>query len=174
MPGIDFGNVIELADKKEYQIDAKTVLKTMKGNHPVEGGVVLYRFESEGKAVVYATDNEFDYLNGGIPNPQAAELKEAYVAFIKEADVLVADAQYTKEHYLEKKPNNVQGFGHSYVDQIVDLAEKGKVKKAVLTHHHSYGDAKLAEIEKYAQEYAKSQGYEVEVVLAKEGMVIEI
>ena len=175
MPGLDFKNLEELIDGSEKQIDSKTKLETMKGSHPVEGGVLLYKISSENKIVVYATDNEFDFLNGGVPNPNAEAFKEKYAAFIANADVLIADAQYTEEEYIGKKPMNVQGFGHSYGEQIVDLANKANVKKVIVTHiSPNQTDEMVAEREKALQKYVTEKGYVLQVEFAKEGMALSI
>jgi ribonuclease BN (tRNA processing enzyme) len=175
MPAIDFGHALELEENKIYQIDEATTLQAMKGNHPVRGGSVFYKLTSNGHSVAYATDNEFDFKSGGVPNPDAESYKMKFVEFIKDADVVITDAQYTREEYLEKKPLNVQGFGHSYIDQVIDLAEKAKARKVVPFHHHTtHTDGLLAKIEQDARSHAKKQGYSLEIAFAKEGMVIEI
>jgi ribonuclease BN (tRNA processing enzyme) len=46
------------------------------------------------------------------------------------ADVLIHDAQYTPEEYLQKK-----GWGHSSWQDAVDVARDAQVKRLVLFHH---------------------------------------
>lgn len=174
MPGIDFGNALELQHKQTYDIDDKTKLDTFIGNHPVKGGSVFYRINANGKSLVYAVDNEFDWLTGPVPNENAAQLKEAYIAYVKDADILLADAQYTTEEYLSEKPVDVRGFGHSHIEQIIDLAAKAGVKKVMPTHHGARNDAQMSQIEERAKEYISKCKYTLDVVFAKEGMIITL
>jgi len=175
MPAIDFGNALELKDGGEYEIDASTKLKTLRGNHPVDGSSIFFRFESGGRSVIYATDNEFDWKGGLVPNEDAESFKERYMKFIEKADVLLADAQYTREKYIEKKPMDVRGWGHAYIDQIIDLAGRAGVESIMPTHHDTPNtDSLLTEIENAAKDFAKKQGYSAEVVFAREGMVINL
>ncbi|MFH0869172.1 MAG: MBL fold metallo-hydrolase [archaeon] len=178
MPGITLGYVgkpLEPLENEVCTIDEKTSMKVMRGSHPVSGESLLYRIENGGKSLVYAVDNEFDFLNGGVPNKDAEAFEEKYVRFVKGADVLIADAQYTKDEYIGKKPSNVQGFGHAYIEQVIDLAAKAGVKKVMPFHHHTaHNDAMMREIEQSAKAYAKEKGYNLEVEFAKEGMVINL
>lgn len=175
MPGITFGHAgkpWELKDGDVRQIDDSTNLRAMKGNHPVASSSIFYRLESGGESFVYATDNEFDFLNGPVKNESAEELKEAYRKFIRRADVLVADSQYTKAEYESEKPN-VKGFGHAYIEQVIELANEAGVRKVVPFHHHViHTDKIMAELESAAKELAKKSGYEVEIAFAREGMIL--
>jgi ribonuclease BN (tRNA processing enzyme) len=103
------------------------VIQAMMSNHPTIGyaGSVIYRFEFQtGNTLVYATDTEFDYImNQDTMQANPFNIRERfkgnYVDFIKNASVLVADAQYTQEEY--DNPNfNKHGWGHSYIEQIID------------------------------------------------------
>jgi ribonuclease BN (tRNA processing enzyme) len=174
MPAINFSGLEELVESKEYQIDKSTRLTVMEGNHPVQGGVLLYRFElqtdSGKKSLVYATDNEFDYITNGVPNKDVQKLTEAYVEFVRGTDVLVADAQYTEDEYI--KQGKFHGFGHSYQEQIIDLAAKADVKQVIIAHHGKNDDKSLGEREKAAIAYAERKGYPLKVQFAKEGMEI--
>ena len=167
--GLDIDNLDTIKDKAMFKL-GDTLVNTMQGNHP--GGVLLYRFdsESEGKSLVYATDNEFDYLPDGKPNSEVEPLKKDYRQFIEKADLLVADAQFTKREYIDR--GDFHGFGHSYMEQIVELASEANVKRLMLTHHGKFRDEFLTKREKQTQKYAEKLGSDLEVMLAKEGMEI--
>ncbi|MHA2501503.1 MAG: hypothetical protein ACXAE3_01340 [Candidatus Kariarchaeaceae archaeon] len=175
MFGIDYSNIVEYSgDFQEMQIDSTTTVKMLRGNHPVSGGVVLYRFEMtnhDGNPVVmvYATDNEFDFININQPNPDAENYKKRYMEFIRDADVLIADAQYTKHDYFHR----FQGFGHSYHQQIIDLAEQSNVNLLLLTHHHLYEDEYMDELKMNLDEYVKDNNCRLKVKLAQEGHILE-
>ena len=70
--------------------------------HP--GRSFAYSFEKNGVKVVYATDNEIDLtvLNPDdiLKRPEAMRrVPEEFVRFVADADLLIADGQYTDEEY---------------------------------------------------------------------------
>jgi len=172
MPGIDYANILEIEDfSQTIKIDSSTTINVLKGNHPVEGGIILYRFEIQykdpemgNKILIYATDNEFDYLTIGKPNRSAPIFKQRYIKFINNADLLIADGQYSYEDYNTKK-----GYGHSYPEQILDLANEANVKLVVITHHGNYTDNELLQRERKAKTYVISKQYNLKVEFAREG-----
>jgi len=91
-------------------------------NHP--GGAYGYRIENDGRTVVYITDNEL-YP----PNDKVSDFID-FVSFCKDADVLIHDAQYTRQDMPLK-----YGWGHSLVSQSCELAVAAGVKHLVLYHH---------------------------------------
>lgn len=86
-------------------------------NHP--GGVLGYRVEVGGRAMVYATDTE----HYACPDPHLVELARG-------ADVLVYDAMYTEAEYPAKV-----GWGHSTWEAGVAVADAAGVGRLVLFHH---------------------------------------
>jgi len=109
--------------------------------HP--GGVYVYRITWRGRSVVYATDTE-GYIG----------TDKRLVAFAKDADVLIHDAQYLEEHYrgqLEGFPAT-QGFGHSTVSMACEVAASARVGQLILFHHDpSYADDVIAGMENTAK-----------------------
>jgi ribonuclease BN (tRNA processing enzyme) len=84
-----------------------------------------YRFVEDGKTFVFLTDNELGYIHRG------GRTFDEYVAFSKNADLLVHDSEYTPEQYQMTKT-----WGHStYVDAL-ELAMKARVKAFGLFHHN--------------------------------------
>lgn len=86
-------------------------------SHP--NGVLAWRVEAEGRAVVYATDTE----HGGTIDPRLVALAEG-------ADLLVHDAQYTDEEYASRR-----GWGHSTWGEAVEVARRAQVGRLALFHH---------------------------------------
>ncbi|MFN8671885.1 MAG: MBL fold metallo-hydrolase [Candidatus Sericytochromatia bacterium] len=86
--------------------------------HPSDGSMV-YKIEYKGKKVIFATDVE------GYQTPDTR-----LVNFSKNADILIHDAQYTKEQY-----KTCQGFGHSTMEMAIDVAKAANVKRLYLFHH---------------------------------------
>ena len=98
--------------------------------HP--GGVLMYRIEYNGLAVVYATDTE-GYLG----------TDRRLVSFAQGADLMIHDAQYTEEHYRGTRAGYpaTQGFGHSTAVMACEVAAAAGVQHLVLFHHDpSYND----------------------------------
>ena len=92
--------------------------------HP--GGVYVYRISWRGKSVVYATDTE-GYVG----------MDRKLVAFARDADVLIHDAQYSEEHYrgmLAGFPST-QGYGHSTAMMAAEVAASAETGELVLFHH---------------------------------------
>jgi phosphoribosyl 1,2-cyclic phosphodiesterase len=126
--------------------------------HP--GGVYAYRITWRGKSIVYATDTE-GYVG----------TDKRLVAFAKDTDLLIHDAQYSDEHYwggLAGFPST-QGYGHSTVSMACGVATAARVKGLILFHHDpDYSDEVVAGMEAAAQEMfsATQSAYEgLEIVL---------
>lgn len=106
-------------------------------------GVLIYRIEWDGHAIVIATDTE-GYVKGD----------QRLIRFARGAEILVHDAQYTDEHYLGLKPGMpaTQGFGHSTPAMATEVAQQAGVGQLVLFHHDpNYDDETLATMELQAQ-----------------------
>ena len=93
-------------------------------NHPQ--GCLSFRVENNGKAVVYATDNE----------PGAPEFDRDLRQHARGADVLIYDAQYS----LEQFGNDKKGWGHSSWEEGVAICEEAGVKQFILFHHDPDSD----------------------------------
>ncbi|MFP4084627.1 MAG: MBL fold metallo-hydrolase [Desulfonatronovibrio sp.] len=93
-------------------------------SHPNLG--LGYRLEYAGKNFVFLTDNEL-----GHAHPGGKSLDE-YIRFCDGADLLIHDAEYFDQHEYKQ----TKGFGHSTVDQAMELAAKAGVKSLGLFHHN--------------------------------------
>lgn len=125
--------------------------------HPQEG-VMIYKIYYKGKSVVYATDKE-SYLGGD----------KKLVDFARNCDILIHDAQYTTEDYLNQYSPK-QGYGHSTFDMAVEAQRQSNAGKLVFFHFEpGYDDEKLNRInEHYSQKFPDN------VIMAKEGLQLEI
>lgn len=152
----------------DYHIDGVKV-STMYVNHP--GNSLGYKFQFEEKSLVYISDNEpFRTVPDDKEDWIGEDGNAKLVEFIRGADVLIHDAQYTPEEY-EKHVT----WGHSPFTYTVELAIKGGVKKLFLFHHDPLHnddtiDAMLANARSLAQ---KSKAV-LEILAAKEGFVLEL
>ncbi len=102
-------------------------------NHP--GATVAYRIEYRDRSTVYMPDNEF--LQGYLGPPDELEHYHELLVphlkiinFVKDADVLIHEAQYTAEEY----PSRI-GWGHSSLSNACILVKRGGVKRWLVTHH---------------------------------------
>ena len=94
-----------------------------------------YRFEQDGRVVVYATDSEHKL-------DDRAET-EGFVAFFRDADIVIFDAQYSLADAISMK----EDWGHSSNVVGVELCQQARVKHLVLFHHEpTYDDEKLAAV----------------------------
>jgi len=151
-----------------HQINGVSV-SVMKLNHP--GDCYAYRFEHDGKVIVYATDGEYHSAD-----PEATA---PYEAFFQNADVLIFDAMYSYEDTV----NNKVDWGHSTPKIGAEFAWRSGVKRLILTHHDPNSDdatlwAKVDDADSHLRHRAMRQNQEtmqpVEVLLAREGLEIEL
>ena len=124
--------------------------------HP--GGVYVYRITWHGKSVVYATDTE-GYIG----------TDRKLVAFARDTDVLIHDAQYSEEHYrgaLAGFPST-QGYGHSTVTMAYEVAAASEAGQLILFHHDpAYSDEIVARMEadakaQFSETKAAYEGLEI-------------
>jgi phosphoribosyl 1,2-cyclic phosphodiesterase len=138
-----------------------TEIAWMKMNHP--GTSYSYRFQSDGKSVIFSTDAE-------ITTREFKQNKENRQYFEK-VDILILDSQYTLEESIDKID-----WGHTSYSMAVDFAAEWKVKTLVLFHHEPmYNDKKVLGILRSAQWYAKHlENRRTRVILAVEGMELTV
>jgi phosphoribosyl 1,2-cyclic phosphodiesterase len=118
--GVSFRNL----EEESFNIDTIKI-QTMFLNHP--GQCLGYRLDYRNRSICYVTDNEI--------YPESSRLySESYINkltdFISDTDVLITDCTYTDEEYEGKI-----GWGHSSVNQVVELADRARVKNLYLFHH---------------------------------------
>jgi phosphoribosyl 1,2-cyclic phosphodiesterase len=174
----------ELAAHIEYTQIKETTLDLGGGltvtskflNHPVL--CLGYRFDYQGKSIVIVFDHE-PFYNLFPVNPDdinydeesakegeiaAAEENEKIANFVRKADIIIHDAQYSEKEYLSHK-----GWGHSSFAHAIQTKNCGDVKKLVFFHHEpAHTDSQLEQFEKIY-----SQNAETEIIMAKEGMILQ-
>ena len=89
--------------------------------------------------------------------------------FIAGADVLIYDAQYTRQDYETSRI----GWGHAPVEYAIDIAKRAEVSTLVLFHHDPMRtDSQLDEFtDKFCSPRVTG---DTEVFFAREGMEIEL
>jgi phosphoribosyl 1,2-cyclic phosphodiesterase len=122
--------------------------------HP-SGGVSVFRIAWNGKSVVYATDTEG--VSGG---------DTRLIRFARHCDLLIHDAQYTAEEYLNLPR---QGWGHSTPEMAIAVAQHAQARHLVLFHHDPlHDDAQLDDMQALAQQRFPN------TVMAYEGLTITL
>jgi phosphoribosyl 1,2-cyclic phosphodiesterase len=96
---------------------------------PHKGGRTFgYRVDDGRHTVAYLSDHSPESLGDG---PRGfGPYHEAALALVKDADVLIHDAQYTAEEFPRRRT-----FGHSTIDYALGLAAAAGVGRLVLFHH---------------------------------------
>jgi phosphoribosyl 1,2-cyclic phosphodiesterase len=147
---IDDGQVMRFAE-------GAVVVRSAKLNHPQ--GVLAYRIEHAGRAMVYATDTEH------FETPDAKLIELA-----RDADVLIYDAQYTPEEYVGSGDGRPKvGWGHSTMLEGVKIARAAGVKRLILFHHDpDQDDESVRRKEQRARELFPATD------AAREGMTISV
>jgi diguanylate cyclase (GGDEF)-like protein len=129
---------------------------------------IAYRLSSEGATVAYVTDHEPFWSAAGRVSQHPGD--ERHIAFMRGADVVIHDAQYTEEEYRGKV-----GWGHSSAEYAVDVTLAADVGRLVLFHHDPvHDDEALARIEAMARARAAARGSRLEVLAAREGLELEV
>ncbi len=114
-------------------------IETIPLSHPDRG--IGFKFIEKNKKFVFLTDNELGFVHEG-----GKEFEE-YAEFCKGSDLLIHDAEYTKEEYEQKIR-----WGHSSIDDAVLLAIKSKVKMVGFFHHNqNHSDEQIKDMELYAK-----------------------
>jgi phosphoribosyl 1,2-cyclic phosphodiesterase len=119
--------------EQERVLVGDVTVRCLEQTHP--GKSFAYAFEIGGKKIVYATDSELDFLltnaDECAQDPERLRrLPDRLLAFVADADLLIADGQYTDEEYPKKI-----GWGHARANTVADLAHQAGVKQCAIFHH---------------------------------------
>jgi len=133
-------------------------------NHP--GGSTGFRIDdADGASLVLLTDNELEPPSGSIVS--AAELAR----FARGAGLLIHDSQYLDSEIEEKR-----GWGHSTIQQVLELARVAEARRVALYHHDpDRHDDALDQIARDASDWWRVHGPGAgEVLVAAEKLRLEI
>lgn len=165
-------------------------------NHPIE--TLGYKIIYNGKTLIYTGDNEpyynvfdkelgvnkkavenrqksilFDDEDDDVDENEAIntveEQNQLFIDFIKDADILISDSQYTLEEYPPK-----QGWGHTPIETNISNCLKANVKRLILFHHEPMrpDDAMDELLNKFRKQLA-ADGKNLLLDAAYEGMEID-
>jgi len=136
--------------------------------HP--GGSVRYRITTGGRRIVYSTDVELDGMFCGADSEETARLSAEYLDFVREADLLIADGQYTAGEYT-----HYVGRGHTSIPMLLNVAHQAKVKQLAVFHHDpEHTDAVLDKLwADYRPSYADAEP-PMSLFWSREGLTIAV
>ena len=126
-----------------------------------------YRFETDDHIFIYASDGAYLDLDEDAIRP--------YIAFFKNADLLIFDAQFTLSESYEKRT-----WGHSSAVIGVELACRAGVKRLALFHHDpGASEDQLDHLLNVAQQYVTVMPNHpnvqpCQVLIAREGETIQL
>jgi phosphoribosyl 1,2-cyclic phosphodiesterase len=138
-------------------------IKLMRQAHP--GGSFGYRFEKDGKILVYSTDAEHKQQN--------EEETKSVIKFFNNADLVIFDSMYSLADMITIR----EDWGHSSNVVGVDLCLLAKVKHYCLFHHEpSHSDEMINTIfqETIRYEEIVSESHSLKVSTAHDDMVIDV
>ena len=132
-------------------------------NHP--GGSDGFRIDDEdGTSLCYLTDNELHPATS--PTTSSADLAR----FAYGTGLMVHDAQYVVSDMPRKK-----GWGHSVIDDVLDLGRRAEVAALALYHHDpERDDDALDAIGADATRWAQTHAPEMRAIVAREGLSIDL
>ena len=157
-----------------YDLDGVRVI-TQFLNHPAMS--LAYRIEADDAVLVYACDHEpfatSLWRTGARPGLIESIVHggdRRHALFMRHADLVIHDAQYTAEEYPAKK-----NWGHSTYEYATELAAATDVRQLALTHHDpSHDDASLDALEASARQLARTRNFSLHVFCAYEGCEFEV
>ncbi len=151
-----------LEAEREYDIAGFRV-RAKRQSHP--GTSWGYRFEKDGKAIVYSTDSEH--------KGELGRDDRSFFPFFKDADLLIFEAQYPLLDAISSKEN----WGHSSNIMAVEFSVEAKVKRLCIFHNEPTFDDEtldkfLDDTRRYLRIYEESSSLVID--LAYDGLVIEV
>ncbi|OQY60516.1 MAG: hypothetical protein B6245_01025 [Desulfobacteraceae bacterium 4572_88] len=153
---------MKLDPEKEYEL-AGFRIRALEQHHPqVSYG---YRFEKDGKTIVYSSDSEHKEASNQDDYP--------FLKFFSDADLLIFDTQYSLMEGIYTK----EDWGHSSNMLGVELAVRSKVKHLCMfhsepTHDDETLDRIFGETVKYLSIFDKD--CPLKISMAYDGLEVEI
>ena len=144
----------------------KCLVETQYLNHTAP--TIAYRVTEGATSVAYVTDHEPFWKSSGTQFQHPGD--QRHVEFIRDADLVIHDAQYSEEEYQTKI-----GWGHSPIGYVMDVAVAAGVRRLALFHHDPTHDDEWVEgMEEGFREQLARRGSSMEAFAAAEGMELEI
>src|SRR4029450_5895686 len=118
---------------------------------------IAYRISHGGATLAYVTDHEPFWSSPGNLFQHPGD--QRHIEFLKDADLVIHDAQYTEEEYRTKR-----GWGHSTIDYATDVTIAAKARQLALFHHDPvHDDEMITTLEEYARDRIRTAGSTLQV-----------
>jgi len=153
---------VQLDPGAPLEIDGMTVT-TLRQRHG--GDSYGYRFEKNGRTVVYSTDSEHTLAD--------RDETERFVDFFRNADLVIFDGMYSLADAISVKAD----WGHSSAIVGVEMCQLARAAHLCLFHHEpAYDDAAIARVldETRRLEEITRAGHPLQVSAAYDGLEIEL
>ncbi|MBI4637946.1 MAG: diguanylate cyclase [Candidatus Rokubacteria bacterium] len=144
----------------------EVLVETQYLNHTAP--TIAYRMSSGDTTVAYVTDHEPFWNPVGRLSAHPGD--QRHIAFLRGADLVIHDAQYTADEYRSKI-----GWGHSTIEYATDVALAAEVGRLALFHHDPiHDDAMMERMERSASARVAGRGGSLEVFAAAEGLELQV
>ena len=144
----------------------EALVETQYLNHTAP--TIAYRITCDGATVAYVTDHEPFWNSPGPRFDHPGD--QRHIKFLKGADLVIHDAQYTSEEYATKL-----AWGHSPAEYVTDIAIAAGAARLALFHHDpAHDDDTIKRIQDSQRERAALAGSSLDVFAAAEGVELEI
>ena len=153
---------VHLDPGKRYDVAGMTVTTKLQRHG---GDSYGYRFEANGRTVIYSTDSEHK-----LSDPEETK---GFVEFFRRADVVIFDAMYSLADAISIKAD----WGHSSNVVGVELCQMAGARHLCLLHHEAASDDEAIEralVEARRLEEITRTGEPLRVTAAYDGMEIEL
>ncbi|MBI4402006.1 MAG: diguanylate cyclase [Nitrospirae bacterium] len=129
---------------------------------------IAYRISSNGATVAYVTDHEPFWRPAGMTFHHPGD--QRHIAFLKGADLIIHDAQYSDDEYRTKV-----GWGHSPIEYATDVAMAAGATHLALFHHDpDHDDEIVKQFEQSARLRVLARRSNLEVFAAEEGLELHV
>jgi diguanylate cyclase (GGDEF)-like protein len=163
----DLASRIHYAELEEgfFRI-GEILVETQYLNHTAP--TIAYRITCDGATVAYVTDHEPFWNSTGPVFHHPGD--QRHIDFLRGADLVIHDAQYTSEEYRTKV-----GWGHSPADYVTGVGVAAGATRLALFHHDpTHDDDAIKVIEDTQRARAKAAGSSLAVFAAAEGTEFEV
>jgi phosphoribosyl 1,2-cyclic phosphodiesterase len=147
---------------------AEIQVRTRYLNHPAL--TLGFRLEVDGATLAYICDHEPHARYLATHAGELAGEDLAHADFLRGADLVIHDAQYTQGEYPAKA-----GWGHSTADYAVRICRAAAVPRLALTHHDPlHDDDALDHMMDALLANLDGESSELDVFAAREGQVLDL
>jgi len=154
------GGQVPFGQGLKFELAACLVIELHRSNHPER--TIAYRFEERPSGLVFAFVTDHENQDG---------LPARFASHLRGADLLVMDAQYTRERYDQL----TAGWGHGTPDHSARVAQAVGAKALGLTHHDpASSDELVDDIVATARALLTERGIQIPVFGCRDYLTVEV